>query len=86
MGSIGKQKEKAEKIDEMTYNERVDIDYVINLLKTTISIPSEHLKTCSTGLEDWKGQKGIWGGTDVKTARSCIPRPGWGSTKGGQDY
>lgn len=73
MGSKGKQEEKAEKIDEMTYNERVDIDYVINLLKTTVSVPSERLKTCSIGLEDWKGQNGIWGNRG-KNCKKLYPK------------
>lgn len=80
MGSKGKQEEKAEKIDEMTYNERVDIDYVINLLKTTVSVPSERLKTCSIGLEDWKGQNGIWGNRG-KNCKKLYPKAWLGINK-----
>lgn len=81
MGSIGKQKEKAEKIDEMTYNERVDIDYVINLLKTTISIPSERLKTCSTGFGGLERPKGNMGGNRRKNCKKLYPKAWLGINK-----
>lgn len=46
MGSVRKQEGQAGKIDEMTSDLRVNIDYVIKLLKIISSVPSEILKIC----------------------------------------
>lgn len=46
MGSIRKQEDQAVKGDEMNSHERVNMDYVMNLFKITMIVPSEVLKVC----------------------------------------